>query len=481
MGRPVNVGELHRLMAAAMHTFDPERSDAEAEIRADLKAMLADGTLQCLDPSTLAAQDHPNADELHSCVVATDAIQPMLARLGIELQLLEQFDGPRFWTIGNAARSISIQEGLDGHACAALRNQMMAAAVEGKLEVLDPNRHQLFRPTESKDWYDLVTLGRVNAWLAESKASYRWGAPLVFPVSKSLEPWFKCTLSEMPEAIRVTLRSELLYFNWDNQKDQKEESRRRSWAEAYDADNDPAPEHRAQMLKGWHDQGLGADHWFSLKDVGPDRAAMRLCQLDPNQMTLEQATGHKNEATGPDEFVRLLQRFEDLAKCQPQHRTLLHWLEFARASGLRYHPWIDEYVKAAKLQAPTPSGAVMPAELVPEPEESLPLDDYSALATRKELIAAFGVFTGMSMAWFKNLKDTPALFKARKVDGVGARSSTREPLFCPMEVALWLMNAKRKKGRPFHNAAKPWELLESHFPAAYARHSAGDPREERPG
>ena len=423
MGRPVNVGELPRLMAAAMHTFDPERSDAEAEIRADLKAMLADGTLQCLDPSTLAAQDHPNADELHSCVVATDAIQPMLARLGIELQLLEQFDGPRFWTIGNAARSLSIQEGLDGHACAALRNQMMAAAVEGKLEVLDPNRHQLFRPTESKDWYDLVTLGRVNAWLAESKASYRWGAPLVFPVSKSLEPWFKCTLSEMPEAIRVTLRSELLHFNWDNQKDQKEESRRRSWAEAYDADNDPAPEHRAQRLKDWYDQGLGADHWFSLKDVGPDRAAMLLCQLDPNQTTLEQAKGHKNEATGQEDFVRLLQRFEDLANCEPQHRTLLQWLEFARRSKLRYHPWIDQYVEAAGLAADAPTAA----EPVPVADEAPPLEDYSALESDAMRRLRVLRELGGDVRWFRNRWSITGMAKleARECEEGRARRSPK--------------------------------------------------------
>ena len=87
----------------------------------------------------------------------------------------------------------------------------------------------------------------------------------------------------------------------------------------------------------------------------------------------------------------------------------------------------------------------------------------------------------MSIAWFDNLKDSPALLKARKVDGVGARGSTKEPLFCPWEVMVWLISAKRKKGRRFHSADKPWEVLEKHFPAAYAKNSMGDPREYRPG
>lgn len=112
----------------------------------------------------------------------------------------------------------------------------------------------------------------------------------------------------------------------------------------------------------------------------------------------------------------------------------------------------------------------------PEPEVRQPLEDHSALATRTQLIAAFGVFTGMSMTWFDNLKDTPALLKARKVDGVGARGKTRQPLFCPFEVMLWLIDPKRKKGRRFHSAGKPWELLEHHFAAVYVKHSMGDPR-----
>ena len=110
------------------------------------------------------------------------------------------------------------------------------------------------------------------------------------------------------------------------------------------------------------------------------------------------------------------------------------------------------------------------------PDEAPPLEDYSALATRAQLIAAFGTFTGMRMAWFDSLKDTPALLKSRKVTGVGARGKTREPLFCPWEVMLWLADPERKKGHPFHSIGTPWRILEGHFPAAYVKHSKGDPR-----
>ena len=117
------------------------------------------------------------------------------------------------------------------------------------------------------------------------------------------------------------------------------------------------------------------------------------------------------------------------------------------------------------------------AEPAPEADAAWPKKHYPELATRNQLISAFGAFTGIDKAWFKNLKDTPALLKARKVEGVGARGSTREPLFSPMEVMLWLMDPKRKKGRPFHSDGKPWELLEKNFPLAYKKHSSADPRE----
>jgi hypothetical protein len=47
--------------------------------------------------------------------------------------------------------------------------------------------------------------------------------------------------------------------------------------------------------------------------------------------------------------------------------------------------------------------------------------DVALLATRQELIDAFGKFTGMSKSWFSNLKDTPALMQARKLRGQGGR------------------------------------------------------------
>jgi len=104
-----------------------------------------------------------------------------------------------------------------------------------------------------------------------------------------------------------------------------------------------------------------------------------------------------------------------------------------------------------------------------------PEPDYSILVTRQELIDAYKAFTGMNMAWFDNLKDSPKLQNARKVRGKGMKGRSVEPLFCPYEVMKWLMDKKRRRGRPI-SSDKAWEILEKYFPKVYNLYSVGDTR-----
>lgn len=130
---------------------------------------------------------------------------------------------------------------------------------------------------------------------------------------------------------------------------------------------------------------------------------------------------------------------------------------------------------SAVLDGKEPPTPVEPPQAVPAESSASTRPDYSVLATRAQLIQAFGAFTGMDLTWFDNLKDTPALLNARKVSGRGGRGHLAEPWFCPFEVMQWLVSARRKKGRPL-GLEKAWELLERHFPKAYSAHSAADPR-----
>lgn len=99
--------------------------------------------------------------------------------------------------------------------------------------------------------------------------------------------------------------------------------------------------------------------------------------------------------------------------------------------------------------------------------------DYPFLATRTELINAFGKFTQMDKTWFDNLSYVPKLKAARKHQGTSGRRSV-EPLFCPYEVMQWLIDSKRRKGTKL-SGATGWRLLKSHFPIVYNAKYVGDP------
>jgi len=98
---------------------------------------------------------------------------------------------------------------------------------------------------------------------------------------------------------------------------------------------------------------------------------------------------------------------------------------------------------------------------------------FDMVATRQDLIAAFGKFTGMDKTWFDNLNTSPKLKAARKYTGRGGRHS-RGPLFCPYEVMQWLTDPKRKKGTPLSDTTA-WRLLKGNFGKVYNLYSIGDP------
>ena len=101
--------------------------------------------------------------------------------------------------------------------------------------------------------------------------------------------------------------------------------------------------------------------------------------------------------------------------------------------------------------------------------------DFTVLATRTQLIEAFGKFTGMNKAWFDNLTDVPKLRAARKYKGISGRRYA-EPLFCPYEVMQWLIDPKRRKGTKLSDL-KGWSILKSYFPNVYNTKSIGDPND----
>lgn len=128
--------------------------------------------------------------------------------------------------------------------------------------------------------------------------------------------------------------------------------------------------------------------------------------------------------------------------------------------------WLNAMIRQLLQPAPAQS----PAESAPVETDEF---DYTVVATRAELIEAFGKPTGMDKSWFDNLTDSPKLMAARKFTGQGGRHGA-EPLFCPYKVTQWLADPKRKKGKPLTDTTA-WRLLKSQFPKVYNRYSIGDP------
>jgi hypothetical protein len=128
---------------------------------------------------------------------------------------------------------------------------------------------------------------------------------------------------------------------------------------------------------------------------------------------------------------------------------------------------------------PDPDRAALLA-LLPAVEDDAPVVadeiDFKMMATRTQLIDAFGKFTDMDRSWFENLSDVPKLKAARKFKGKGGRHSA-EPLFCPFAVMQWLSDTRRKKGRPLSNE-KAWSLLKGNFPSVYNQYAIGDPNND---
>jgi hypothetical protein len=121
-------------------------------------------------------------------------------------------------------------------------------------------------------------------------------------------------------------------------------------------------------------------------------------------------------------------------------------------------------------------GSKLPVNVVRKAESSFDEIDFTLLASRSELITAFGKFTDMNQEWFHNLNDTPNLRTARKILGTSGRKNS-EPLFCPYEVMQWLINPKRKKGRQLSEATG-WRVFKNHFRLAYNAKAIGDPNDD---
>lgn len=195
------------------------------------------------------------------------------------------------------------------------------------------------------------------------KALVRW---LLRPESRKLSPeeWSKLTKVEM----------------W------------RAWLDGRAPE--PTPVERKQDLIDWYDSTVRADFWLRRGRIGPAEAAQLLSGHNPLDPTSANWLECSNERMNPEARRELLRGCQDLG----DERPLIDWLQYAKRFGLRYDPWIDEYIAAAGDRHPRPASGMVEVPLgntdtklstverqarryqaCVEAGLSLPSDDYSRL------------------------------------------------------------------------------------------------------
>ena len=139
-------------------------------------------------------------------------------------------------------------------------------------------------------------------------------------------------------------------------------------------------------------------------------------------------------------------------------------------------PWIDERGWQGLDGKPPEELAIDSGEVPADTNttEQHPPLDYSLLATRSELIDAFGRW-GLKLEWFGDLNSRKWLLEARRIKGQGQRAHVVEPLYCPYAVMSGMINKGRKTKRL--NPDTAWRMLEHKFPKVYAVFEARDSRE----
>lgn len=190
--------------------------------------------------------------------------------------------------------------------------------------------------------------------------------------------------------------------------------------------------------------------------------------------TAEHAARMAADAVALDE-AKVLVGPELIATIEPyfgNHTTEMSaWLYSVAAAGAM-RDRLREALDSGALQR---LDAVTKDTLPPAQQNGENSPDLTQWANPEELVAAFGNFTDMTVEWFQpaKLADKPKLKAARKQVGKGGHSPVL-PLFATFEVFNWLLDAKRRTGRPMSEATG-WRLLKRHFPAVYAKYQGYEP------
>lgn len=275
------------------------------------------------------------------------------------------------------------------------------------------------------------------------------GNQFIYPVSPlGLDPWLLYDSWDAELAVKMITIGYNLDFEilWDEAKDFPEGST------GLDS---------ARASTEVYNRGM------SIAESSIRAGVLKTHEAPANWLAWAKRKGYKTDHLSPRKTIASLERALDACKVEGVIKSYTEQIEKLKQLARIIEPFHADTQSQAVLVVPVP--------VVAGSASNGAAYDFSILATRYQLIEAFGRFTGMDGSWFKNIKDTPALLAARKVTGQGGRGHIKEPRFCPFEVMQWLADSKRRKGRKL-GTEKAWEILEKNFHKVYIVHEIADPR-----
>ncbi|MFZ6640314.1 hypothetical protein ACO0LL_11270 [Undibacterium sp. TC4M20W] len=452
-GKFIRYSELAGLIAKALHPDDSQLMEygaARINLKNELRQLVLARKLIVRNESGLQEQTLLVGDALNQSVLMEHDLFSLLKEKGIELRKIPYGSGPQFWTIENAASEIASQQNWHQGARDSLKAQMLAAAKSLKLTTRDPHTNIQTQSAAIRDFYELVTIADVNAWLAIEGASYRWNIvitdiddkrdstpnksrskqPFLPNISllTTISPYFESKYSELTEYLRAHVDAAFYPCPeyWDTY------TRKQREAQINDYDLQYNPFRQVENKAVWWSVSMDASIWWNIDSITPLHAAMLLARLNPNKETEENAHQTSSDEMGPEDFKRLKNAFDgSLIKT----KTLKEWIAYARKLDLKFHSWILDWEvwleEKERLQSSTINVNVV------QNSSSLPG------ITKQQVITAFASLHYSAEQWGKYLASPPKWLAECRITR-GSKSVRKQvSMWNPVEIAIALSDSPR--------------------------------------
>lgn len=189
------VGESPALTAKAIH---PESEEAQELCQINHKEALDKaikaGMVTPLNPLSYEQHTFPFGDALRRAVISLDDFKRFAETLQIEVVIWDEPLPTRdtddvagtktHLTIREAASALAEKYGFNENTTNTMRTQLFEATERGDITVRHPHTLLPYTPNPRRDFYELVSVTDLNAWLEKQGAEYR----LDNPEKKQLEP-----------------------------------------------------------------------------------------------------------------------------------------------------------------------------------------------------------------------------------------------------------------------------------------------------